>query len=168
MNEQNKSGRQSNWEDRPHTLAQASVQSSPTRQTLGPVLGAPLLSSQGIQVKGLLRTMSPADRQGWFIRSVWDHTHHKHRCKPHLGSLWTVLLTEDRCAHWAPALLQRQLSWSCYLQHKVNVTRYSPKVSECELLRWHTEAERSGSDLQATACKYINPFKHTRVHVPHG
>lgn len=115
----------------------------------------------------LQRRMSPSLVYQYF--QLWDNTHHKHCCKPHWGGPGMVLIPKDHCGCSGPVLFKRQLCWSFYLQHEeVNVTRYSLKVSERELLWWHAKAERNGSDLQATACQHINPFIHTIMHVSRG
>lgn len=39
---------------------------------------------------------------------------------------------------------------------------------QSELLWWHDEAERNGSDLQATVCKCVNPFLPAAMSISHG
>lgn len=80
------------------------------------------------------------------------------------GVSWMARSTKVRSAHSGSALFQRQLRSFC-LQH---VCSYSLKVSECELLWWHDEAERNGSDLQATVWKCVNPFLPTAMSISHG
>lgn len=81
---------------------------------MGPILHAPLLSSQRIQIKGLPETMSPANHS-WFIRSFSFGIIHTiniplSQTQKQTGISWMVRTTKDHFAPSGPALFKRQLS----------------------------------------------------------
>lgn len=113
--------------------------------------------------------MNP-DIHCWFIRYLSFGIMHTRiltlsQTQNQTGVLWMARSSKDHSAHSGSASFQRQLSWSFCLQH---ICSYSLKVSECELLWWHDEAERNGSDLQATVYNCVNPFLPIAMSISHG
>lgn len=138
------------------------------RRTKGPILGTSLLLSPRVHIKGLPGIMNP-DIHYWFSSSLNFGIMHMRiltlsQAQKQTGVLWMARSTKDHSAHSGSALVQRQLRRFC-LQH---VCSYNLKVSKCELLWWHDEAERNGSDLQDTVWKCVNPFLPTAMSISHG